>query len=1221
MDHNPYNPYSSDIRDPRVSSNLQNSQNRSYADPAHAMYPDHPNQNAPYHYNGNTSYNAPHLQGSQSYARPPMDVSYRDRSQIQELRASNLGHSDSNVAPYGMSYHPNPNVQLDSNLYPVELHRSTHQNEPYRHDNMAYSRGGHYQEPQELNRMHGSMDSLPDIRNSGTMGRGSNNQNLHGSNNNHDLFTGEVHHIDEELSKVRVGLYAGILCALLLFTLIFLVFFLNERDGLSCLLWNGIIAIVAFFFAIFAIFWTITSKKSLMRQANCPQILTATVFGGCVIFAGYFAVSAAQFYQHRTFHWGQLTGKFSNGGDWGDTFGGGSSFQDGWGTDKAMLTVCTIFSVLISLCFCVMAEAAWFCSKFQFRIARFMVCFLACLVALLAIVALLYAHSAIEFTETESLYNKLPEWYITTSRGFLWGLLILLALQILVVMTRSKSMIVLVAILLLIFCFIIVSIVGMGLRKNKELQTATLPKNCYDLQSDADSEQIKDFCPSKYLEQGQTCTKAQLAPWWERYPDGSVSRTVNPGCCHPAVNYYTYQMYIYGIIMLLIIMYTLLAVCFDFYLCDDHEKEMSLARTMKSEMFIMLVIYGVIFLCLCILALFMMNNNYLKQNPQSQEYADSKRGDVVAYKNYRVVPVDISKTEATDQCIEWDPTLLPVFNSKNCNTNTCGFRVHIQARYATLVSSTNVTGQTGDPAFRCKIFPNNNNSYDYFVTLIGDAKTVTSDFKGMKFCGNTVGKNMTVLIKAEEKDLASLSGVGVASNDNLTACPASKEDGNRTSNPQDYSMFTDGNCEGDCNVISNLTTSSGWVTTTTVLQAKDTTGKWVQQNGDGSNLVAKLLYNNKQLLANGTYDHNTGLLSFNTPVQSTGEYTAQVSIIDNNGRYKNVLKDITVPSSATGTLSQPIIKLVTGDGKGCIGSIDEATCWDSSTTIRGSISVTVLDAYTDKAIQNALIKCKLYRSKLGSEIMSSTTNAEGKVTFENLPYGYYNFEILNSGYLELNPSMSFDEPHEEMVYRAMPMKNDAMDIRLDIDNSPSDMDLNLAIQNENGDQCIVTALDRHCAYSKYMKDVVQNESGVEIISIDQLTVSYYLAFVVKNDPYIGTCRQLKDIYKESVRYNRRLSMKEGGGFDWKKVVDLADVSDVTDSKTVNANDYNSNYKYWEMFCFTGYGNPSIKYKNVYSDSIPTAGNCSGFYPDVNKYSLKNLNADIDMYLVASNYKG
>lgn len=87
--------------------------------------------------------------------------------------------------------------------------------------------------------------------------------------------------------------------------------------------------------------------------------------------------------------------------------------------------------------------------------------------------------------------------------------------------------------------------------------------------------------------------------------------------------------------------------------------------------------------------------------------------------------------------------------------------------------------------------------------------------------------------------------------------------------------------------------------------------------------------------------------------------------------------------------------------------------------------------------------------------------------------------------------------------------------------------------------------------------------------------------------------------------------EEADRFDWKSIALPEDFINLTDVKQNQTDDFMSNYKYWALYCFTGYGVKSVKYINQYSNTLPVISTCESLYPDSNDWSLKNLETAVN----------
>lgn len=153
--------------------------------------------------------------------------------------------------------------------------------------------------------------------------------------------------------------------------------------------------------------------------------------------------------------------------------------------------------------------------------------------------------------------------------------------------------------------------------------------------------------------------------------------------------------------------------------------------------------------------------------------------------------------------------------------------------------------------------------------------------------------------------------------------------------------------------------------------------------------------------------------------------------------------------------------------------------------------------------------------------------------------------------------------------------------------------------------------------------------GMELISVSKLTLSYYLAYAQKNVPYAGTCKSPPHIAKKPftpylkerilARKQRQENIRnvQNEEVDTKSnkfKITLAQAGKTT-PVVLPVGDLGTNYKYWKMFCFTGYGEDSIHYINEYTldTKQPNAIMCEQYYTAgtyQEKYSLAKLKANM-----------
>ena len=153
-----------------------------------------------------------------------------------------------------------------------------------------------------------------------------------------------------------------------------------------------------------------------------------------------------------------------------------------------------------------------------------------------------------------------------------------------------------------------------------------------------------------------------------------------------------------------------------------------------------------------------------------------------------------------------------------------------------------------------------------------------------------------------------------------------------------------------------------------------------------------------------------------------------------------------------------------------------------------------------------------------------------------------------------------------------------------------DHDLLLDIKARNGKQCTVSQANKYCAYAEHKKAVAKGNVGYEIIDIYNLTESNYLLYEkVGNENYAGdSCPEYQNAAKHYA------SMHDASKF-WDRVGGEHKVARLIK-------------KFWSIFCFNGWGWPSVKHTNTHQDERPTIDNdCLKLYPTSSAYTLDKLN--------------
>ena len=139
---------------------------------------------------------------------------------------------------------------------------------------------------------------------------------------------------------------------------------------------------------------------------------------------------------------------------------------------------------------------------------------------------------------------------------------------------------------------------------------------------------------------------------------------------------------------------------------------------------------------------------------------------------------------------------------------------------------------------------------------------------------------------------------------------------------------------------------------------------------------------------------------------------------------------------------------------------------------------------------------------------------------------------------------------------------------------------------------MVSAENKYCGYAQYLFDVGAGESGMESIRLHKMTVSHYMVFTETIFVNSGTCPG----YQNS-------NTHFAGAIDWvgTPAAHLQGSSTPSTDPTT---------PFWVAYCFTGYGQQSVKNVNTKFKSDPSISTCTTQFPDSDKYSLANLQTAI-----------
>lgn len=1056
-----------------------------------------------------------------------------------------------------------------------------------------------------------------------------------------DIHTGELYQYND--SPARFGLLAGGLALLAGLVVVGLTGVIYHRDlGNFCTsipLAHLIIACVAVVAAALGAFVCLQSRQAMTRHQELNHLLIGLSLVLALIFFCYFLASGVFIFMYRPVHYSNLISMKNQGQPWNDKFGDTWSFEDGWGEDRRILWWVAFFSLVAALGFLLLAISLWLLAKFPVQLAR-IILGVACLAGVLLVLFGIdqLAHARKILGNNYVLKN--------TEFDFLNTLLVLLAIAGILLfinaiwnLFKRRSGHFLFGTLFIIFVFIFVCFLGLvlrDLRKNQFGNISNQSTYCRDLLDSYHQDDIKDFCPNKYLAAGASCSKSYMASAWET---DKAFRFVNPACCNAANSFSLCPLYVAGILSLILVVTILVVIATNYYLSDRSEY-LEFADK-KFGIFELLFVIGII---LAIIAFgfwwgFKPADFIPRQNNSHPQAIRDTFGEIKDYRDPNFTPVDLNKIyqgnvppsvyiqgamrnvdTQNDATLAKPATRLSTANNvvnfavnpANCaNLNTCGFRAGILAVNGKFDVYTG-NSVLGTLAAR-PVFFNDSNKNNDFLFIYGKAEELNAFVKLLRFVPIDINKESRLVVNAEQIDLSSVSANGLRTDETPAAVSLTPDgtifsdfSGYQVQNISDRTCFYDNSCASELKCFADSDFSSSKVCKRAfVFYASDgvinVSIPVRVLNTDGK----KVAYNEDSLASNSFYVHEStkyllsdvslsgGAAKFKLPNPVHGNIFVNLDLVDKADHYLPYAKSFVVPPTKSGVFENGEILLLTKDGKGCIGAADLNACFANKAVQFGRVEVHVLDSDSGEAVSDLAIQ--LLAGINGERLLASkNSDGSGKAIFENVAFDYYTFKFPGDlFYFPARTSFKLQTGNDAVnTLFVRNRKSDTILLEQFVNNSDAvDQDFVVSVASDQGAQCKIAPYNKYCAYGEHLVDVRVAEEGFEKIRLSKFAVAHYLGYWENSAAYTGTCgaNDLSNFryYTDGAATIRSLA------FDWKKTRRLD----------------GANYQL--LYCFTGWGLNSIKYQNRAAATEPSATECAGLYPSGSEYSVAKLRALVE----------
>ena len=1055
-----------------------------------------------------------------------------------------------------------------------------------------------------------------------------------------DIHTGELYQYND--APARIGLFAGILALLATLVIVGLTGVIFHRDVTSIcnniVLSHLIMACIAVVVAALAAYVCLQARQDMIRRNDLNHTLIGISLILSIIFFCYFLASAVFIFMYRPFHYSNLISMNAQKDVWNEKFGDNWTFEEGWGEDRRILWWMAFFSIVAAVGFLLLSISLWLMSKFPVQLAR-VILGASCLAGVILILfGLEYLIDA---------RNLLGDNYVlkNTNFDFLSTLLILLVVGGILLfinaiwnLFKRRSGHFLFGTIFIIYVFILVCFLGLilrDLRRNQFNNVSNSSTYCRDLLDSFHADDIKNFCPSKYLSSGASCSKAYLVTAWET-PEKPY-RFINPSCCHMANNYSLCPLYIAGILSLLFITSILIVIATNYYLSDRSEY-LEFADK-KFGIFELLFVIGIV---LAIVGFafwwgFKPATFYPRQNTTHPTAITNSFGSINGYTDPNFTAVDLNKiygenvppsvyiqgaqrsldpnqdatvTSEASRFSTGNNVVTFKINPANCsNANTCGFRVGILAVNGKFDTYTG-TSVLGTTAAR-NIFFDDSQLHNDFLFVFGKPDDLNNFVKVLRFVPIDIKKESRLVFNAEQVDLLTLGANGLKK-DESPAAPSLSSSGkafdsfggyNVQNLSSDNACFFINNCQSTlkcfddsslgsstvCKVAFVFHSSNGSIKVRLPIKVFDANGKKVAYNENSLASKSIYIHEKTQYLINDM-TLSGGEIAFTVPRPIRNNLFVKLAINDQADHYLPYARNFVVPATDNNTYSEGEVLLLTRSGKGCVGSANPSACFAQQTLSLGNINLLVRDADSGDLLSDMTIN--LTSGIDGTNVLATKkSDGYGKAVFENVGYDYYTVQFPGSlSYLPARQSFkvqSESDGNSTMFVRSK--KSTSILLEQYVNNTNNvDEDFALSVLSDKGAKCKVAPYNKYCAYGEHVNDVTVQEEGFEKIKLNKFAVAHYLGFIEQSPSYSGTCgaNDLKNYgyYSDDKATIRSLS------FDWSKVRNLQNTS------------------YRSLYCFTGFGLVSTKHHASSSNVEPSAADCVSLYPDGSEYSVSKLRA-------------
>ena len=253
----------------------------------------------------------------------------------------------------------------------------------------------------------------------------------------------------------------------------------------------------------------------------------------------------------------------------------------------------------------------------------------------------------------------------------------------------------------------------------------------------------------------------------------------------------------------------------------------------------------------------------------------------------------------------------------------------------------------------------------------------------------------------------------------------------------------------------------------------------------------------------GTINNNGDYTISGVPVFNDSTYPIIINFQDSSDVFLTDNFDMVVPQKSGTTVNAGDFRLLTKDGK--ILSATDTTGLANQQFSQGTIDVQVVNSDDSQPLSGVPVKLVRGSSYTGSILETKTTDSNGKVSFSK-PYGYYT-AIVESPKIDLTIQRIYLQEKTNTKKLIVNPVDEKMDMKLGAsisDPNNADLDFMMRVESDTGGNCVVSPINKYCAYAEHAGDVTTG-TGSEYINIKRLAVAKYMSYVGRSVVTTGTC--------------------------------------------------------------------------------------------------------------------